>query len=101
MCDTICSGSRHRMLIESDGSIHCTNHIYEAPALEAWAEWLKGKPMFALGPVETPRHLAKIHDAREPSNIEIEVQAFLDNALQKHGKNSVVYVRLFHFRSEA
>lgn len=80
------------MFLESDGSLHCTNYIYESSSLEAWAGWLKGKPLFVVGPIETPLHLAKIHNSSEPSEIEKEVQAFLDNAFQKYGEHSVVYV---------
>ena len=81
------------MLLESDGSIHCTNRIYEGPSLDAWAEWRKGKPVFAIGPIETPRNLIKTHGTKGPSDIEIEVRAFLDNAYREYGKESVFYVR--------
>ena len=81
------------MLAESDGSIHCTNPAIEGEALKAWAEWLPNGPTFTVGPIATPPELARIHDTREPSDIEIEVEAFLTNAANKYGDNSVFFVR--------
>lgn len=86
------------MLLECDGSIHCTNPAYEGPALDAWAKWLPKGPTIAIGPIATPPELERIHDTREPSDTDIEVKAFLDSALNKCGENSVVYVRLYLMR---
>lgn len=80
------------MLVESDGSIHCTNPAYEGESLKAWAEWLPNAPTFAVGPVATPPELARIHDTKEPSDVEIEIEAFLTNAANKYGENSVFFV---------
>lgn len=82
-----------RLLTESDGSIHCTNPVYEGPALEAWTQWLPNGPTIAAGPIVTPPELARIHDTEEPTRIEIEVRSFLADAMIKYGENSVVYVR--------
>lgn len=81
------------MLTECDGSIHCSNPAYEASALDSWSKWLSNGPMIAVGPIATPPELARIHDAKELSNTEIEVEVFLSDALRKYGENSVVYVR--------
>lgn len=87
------------MLVESDGSIHCTNRFYEGPSLEAWAEWRKDKPVFAIGPIEISRDSSKSL-VKEPSDIEIEVRAFLDNAVRKYGKQSVFYVRFIRIHAD-
>lgn len=81
------------MFSESDGSIHASNAIYEGPGLEAWAKWLPNGPVIPVGPLLTPVELAIMHERRSPSRIELEVEKFLDNALENYGENSLFYVR--------
>ena len=81
------------MFVESDGSIHCTHLAYEGSSLDAWSEWLPHGPVIPIGAMQTPPELAKIHDTRGLSDVEIEVKSFLDDAFSKYGENSVIYVR--------
>lgn len=80
------------MFIESDGSIHASNHIYESPGLDAWAKWLPNGPVIPVAPLLPPPELEVMHEKKERSTTEVEVDHFLDDALGKYGENSVIYV---------
>ena len=83
-----------RFFEESDGIIHSTSHHYEGGALEGWREWLKDKPIYALGPISPPPTLEEVKAEVASNPISSEVEEFLNRAHDTHGPNSVLYVRI-------
>lgn len=80
------------MLTESDGSVHATNAIFEGPCLEEWEKWLPHGPVIHVGPLLAPSENLVVHEKRNQSPIEAEVDQFLDEALAKYGEHSVFFV---------
>ena len=85
-----------RFFEESDGIIHSTSHHYEGGALEGWRDWLKDKPIYAIGPISSPPTLEELKVEMASSPISSEVEEFLNRAHDTHGPNSVLYVRVPH-----
>ena len=81
-----------RFFEESDGIIHSTSHHYEGGALEGWREWIKDKPIYAIGPISPPPSLEEVKAEVASNPISSEVEEFLDRAHDTHGPNSVLYV---------
>ena len=85
-----------RFFEESDGIIHSTSHHYEGGALEGWRDWLKDKPIYAIGPISSPPTLEELKVEMASSPISSEVEEFLNRAHDTYGPNSVLYVRVSH-----
>ncbi|KAL5488481.1 hypothetical protein ACEPAI_6599 [Sanghuangporus weigelae] len=82
----------HRFLVECDGVIHCTNRIFEGATLSKFQEWYGSKPVIAVGPLSPPASAEDIDRERSKSSVGEEVEVFLNNALDKFGRNSIVYI---------
>lgn len=79
----------YRLFNECDGVILNTSYSSEPNGIAAWKRWLGERPVFALGPLAPPVTSAiAIGEERALKDVE----NFLDDALVKHGENSVVYV---------
>ena len=80
-----------RFFQEADGVINCTSSLFERDCLDSWREWFGSRPVLNIGPPSPPASEDEI--AKEKATpAGAEMQKFLDNALQKHGTHSVVYV---------
>ena len=77
---------------ECDGVVHCTSSHYERTALEAFHEWLGTRPNFVLSALSPPASAEEIEKEKTKSHLGAEVEFFLNNALDKYGPNSVVYI---------
>ncbi|PAV19567.1 UDP-Glycosyltransferase glycogen phosphorylase [Pyrrhoderma noxium] len=84
--------STFRFFEESDGIIHSTSHHYEGGALEGWREWLKDKPIYAIGPISSPPTMEEVKAELASNPISLEVEEFLNRAHDTHGPNSVLYM---------
>ncbi|PAV19564.1 UDP-Glycosyltransferase glycogen phosphorylase [Pyrrhoderma noxium] len=82
----------YRFVEESDGIIHSTSHHYEGGALEGWREWIKDKPIYAIGPISPPPTLEEVKAEVASNPISSEVEEFLNRAHDTHGPNSVLYM---------
>lgn len=80
---------------ESDGVITHTSDLLESGPCTMLKKWLGADHAFELGPLSPPASDAELKKEKETSPVAAEVEAFLDDALQKHGEHSVVYVSLF------
>ena len=67
----------------------CATPIYER--LEAWNAWMGARPVINVGALSPPATDEEIHNEKA-APVGGEVEKFLDDALKKHGPNSVVYV---------
>ena len=79
-------------LDECDGVIHGSSAIYEPQAYASWVKWYGDRPIIAAGP-QAQVDDAAIELEATKSPIGRKVKSFLDNALQRHGERSLVYVR--------
>lgn len=77
-----------RFLTECDGAIMNTTHLFEGKSIEAFQEWFGERPVISLGPLD----FSLFEKQTTASTTGMEVKAFLDTAVQKHGPNSVIYV---------
>ena len=60
-------------------------------ALKEWQRWFGSRPSFAVGSLSFPS--SSTGTAKEKgTTTEVDVRAFLDNALNENGPNSVVYI---------
>lgn len=93
-----------RFLPQCDGAIFVNPPIIEPTGLEAAKDWFResGRPLYAIGPFIPPRELrfSKVNIGEKDvvrSSTEVgkrpEVMEFLDKMLDKHGRNSLIYVR--------
>ena len=67
----------------------CASPIYER--LEAWNKWMGAKPVINVGALSPPATDEEIKKEKA-APVGGEVEKFLDDALEKYGANSVVYV---------
>lgn len=72
--------------------MHITSKLYEGPTLAKWQEWYGTKPTIALGPVSPPSNAVDLERETTMSTVGKDVKTFLDNALDKLGPHSVIYV---------
>ena len=77
------------MFNESNGVLMCASPIYER--LEAWNTWMGAKPVINVGALSPPATDEEIQKEKT-TPVGSGVEKFLDDALEKHGPNSVVYV---------
>ncbi|KAL5488485.1 hypothetical protein ACEPAI_6603 [Sanghuangporus weigelae] len=82
----------NRFFSECDGVIHSTSRAFEGEALKKWQEWYGTKPTIAVGPLSPPASAEDIERERAVSPVGEEVEIFLNNALDKFGPNSTVYI---------
>ena len=82
-----------RFFEESDGVLLCTNSLYEHGCTESWRKWFGAKPVLNVGALSPPASAAEILKEKE-TPVGGAVEKFLDDMLDKHGPNSVVYVSL-------
>lgn len=68
-----------------------TSSVYES--LEAWDKWIGARPVISVGALSPPATDEQIKKEKA-TPVGGEVEKFLDDALEKHGPNSVVYVSL-------
>ncbi|KAH8119121.1 UDP-Glycosyltransferase/glycogen phosphorylase, partial [Phellopilus nigrolimitatus] len=80
----------HRLFSECDGVILNTSFSVEPHAISAWKNWLRFRPVFVLGPL-APAIEPNIQ-REQGQRFSHKVQGFLDEALEKFGENSVVYM---------
>ena len=64
--------------------------------MEGWREWIKDKPIYAIGPISPPPSLEEVKAEVASNPISSQVEEFLDRAHDTHGPNSVLYVRVPH-----
>ncbi|KAI5117422.1 hypothetical protein M0805_004053 [Coniferiporia weirii] len=82
----------YRMFSESDGIIAASNRLYEGPVFDVWQEWYGSRPVIGVGPTSVPADATSLEREKAQSPLACEVNEFLDKALEKFGKHSVVYV---------
>jgi hypothetical protein len=96
-----------RTLNDSDGTIINTSEAYEAVFIETLRSWLggMGKAFFSVGPTVPVDFQSgelvksqKVPNGGGATKIEhraelTDVELFLENALDKYGKESVIFVR--------
>ena len=83
-----------RTLNDSDGTIINTSEAYESVFIETLRSWLSGmsKSFYSVGPTTPVDFLeSKTLDKTDDQN---EIATFLDSALEKYGKESVIFVRI-------
>ncbi|KAG6831438.1 hypothetical protein H0H92_010651 [Tricholoma furcatifolium] len=81
-----------REFIEAcDASLSVSHEAYEKESLAAVKAWQaeKGKPVYAIGPLLTASTASAQSDISDNNS---SVSAFLDDMLNTHGKNSVVFM---------
>lgn len=66
-----------------------TAEFYEKEAIDAARQWFGERPVICSAPFDYPVIEAPKGDVSATTH---EVDAFLDNALKKHGARSVIYV---------
>ncbi|KAI5117423.1 hypothetical protein M0805_004054 [Coniferiporia weirii] len=81
-----------RMFSESDGIIAASNRLYEGPVFDAWQEWYGSRPVIGVGPISPLVDVTSLEREKAQSPLAGEVNEFLDKALEKFGKHSVVLV---------
>ena len=87
-----------RFFKESDGVLMCTSNLYEHNCLESWRKWFGAKPVLNVGALSPQASDLEVIKAKE-SPAGGEVEKFLDDMMDKHGPNSVVYVSMIHLRN--
>ena len=81
-----------KFLTESDAVITHTNNTLEEGPIEDLEKWLGKDKCLQLGPLSPLVSDVELKKEKESSPIAVEVEAFLEDALQKYGPNSVIYV---------
>lgn len=74
--------------MESDGVIMNTTSLFEGKSIETFQEWFGERPVISLGPLD----FALFERQATVSLTGMEVEAFLDKAMENIGPNSVIYV---------
>lgn len=74
--------------MECNGIVLNSTELIEGPAIAAWKDWFKERPVVCPGPFDFPI----IEPGQDRSDENAEVISFLDKALNKYGPNSVIYV---------
>ncbi|KAI5118935.1 hypothetical protein M0805_003759 [Coniferiporia weirii] len=87
----------HRTLSECDGVVATSNRIFEGPAFDAWQEWYGSRPVIGIGPMALPIDATSLEREKAQSPLAGEVDTFLNKALEKFGKRSVIYVSFGSF----
>ena len=82
-----------RLFSECDGVILNTSQYIENEAIKAWKRWIEPRPLFVLGPLGYMPSAKKTVGCDEDACPEA-VAAFLDAALEKYGKHSVIYASI-------
>ncbi|KAI5117421.1 hypothetical protein M0805_004052 [Coniferiporia weirii] len=82
----------HRMFSESDGIIAASNRLYEGPVFDVWQEWYGSRPVIGVGPIPPLASATSLEREKAQSPLAGEVNEFLDKALEKFGKHSVVFI---------
>lgn len=83
-----------RTLNDSDGTIINTSEAYESVFIETLRSWLSGmsKSFYSVGPTIPVDFMeSKNFDKTDDQN---EIETFLNSALEKYGRESVIYVRI-------
>ena len=81
-----------RFLDECDGIINCTTRDFEPGAIDSLQDWIAPRPVFSVGCPSPPVNAAE-NEKITKTDVGAGVKAFLDSALNKHGPNSVIFVR--------
>lgn len=84
--------SFNRVFSKADGVFLHTSQYTEGPAVDAWKEMYGSRPVFCAGPLSPPVSDAELVVARQHSDIFVKAEQFLDNALEKYGEKSVIFV---------
>ena len=103
-CLNVCTygpGLSSGFLHECDAILITTSHSYEDTSLIQMKLWFKSfpqdPPVYAIGPLLPPG--CSCHSVKsltlEKSQLENDVQAFLEEMQSTHGERSVVFVSLF------
>ncbi|KAL5530853.1 hypothetical protein ACEPAF_7111 [Sanghuangporus sanghuang] len=79
---------QHRLFTECDGIIMNTSSLLEKEAVDAVQKWFAGRPVICPAAFDFPLFPKK----PDMSQVAIEVNEFMDDALKKHGAHSVVYM---------
>ncbi|KAI5117590.1 hypothetical protein M0805_004042 [Coniferiporia weirii] len=75
----------------ADGIVLMSSPYIEGPVIEAFKDITSPRPVFAMAPLTPPVDQAEIDNSRKHSAVFRETEKFLDEALYKHGENSVIY----------
>ena len=88
----------NRTLDLTDGALLITPESYEPGAVAACRAWYAetDRPVIAAGPLFPPasKATAAANEMKQSSEA-AEIQAFLDETLEREGAKSLLYVRLF------
>jgi hypothetical protein len=90
----------HAFYTSSDGMVVVSSSAFEGESVKAGRQWLHGlgKDLWVVGPLEgTPSSaLATVAGGEAPQHTEEDkvILGFLDDMENKHGKNSVIFVRV-------
>ncbi|KAI5116141.1 hypothetical protein M0805_006322 [Coniferiporia weirii] len=87
----------HRYMLECDGAIVMSSKAYEPQAIAALEDWFSetGRPVYSVGPLIPFANLKAGNNSLidSASNGEkSKVISFLDNALNKYGERSLLYI---------
>ncbi|KAI5117418.1 hypothetical protein M0805_004050, partial [Coniferiporia weirii] len=82
----------YRMLSECDGVIATSNRLFEGPAFDTWQEWYGSRPVVGIGPMAVSIDATSLEREKAQSPLAGEVDTFLNKALEKFGRHSVVYI---------
>ena len=80
-----------RFFNNCDGVIHGSTLLYEGKSFGAWKKWIGDRPNLVIGPFSFS-DTAAVKNERDGTQGGAEVEGFLDDALDKYGENSLVYV---------
>ncbi|KDR71535.1 hypothetical protein GALMADRAFT_253868 [Galerina marginata CBS 339.88] len=80
-----------RFFEESDGVVMATSSLYEDECLDSWREWFGSRPVFVVGALNPPASAEEITKVKK-TPVGAEVEKFLDDMLNHHGRHSVVYI---------
>ena len=80
-----------RFFNDCDGVIHGSTLLYEGKSFGAWKKWIGDRPNLVIGPFSFSDTTA-LKNERDGTQGGAEVEGFLDDALDKYGENSLVYV---------
>lgn len=80
------------MFEECDGIVMNSSPSLESEGIKAYQTWMGNRPVINPCPLDFPI----VEPEPDQSSEALEVKAFMDNALKKHGAKSLVYVRALH-----
>lgn len=81
-----------RLFNQCDGVILQSSPYVEAEAIDAWKEWYGSRPVVSIAPLSQPVGDTEKALYRKFSPGFSKVEKFLDDAVEKYGEHSIIYV---------